>query len=164
MTATRKAEVFAAYGDDADDALRNWAQIDPEGYQHFVDTAAARQYVTDYRAWSRRQRIVVERTARAADAGAPPLFDAPAPKPQPINTRATVVHDGTERHLLELAGAEGAALLRQAALRDLAPAESTTQRCRFHLELADLIEAATVEAGRPVAVSEVLHLATAVGQ
>lgn len=158
---TRKTEVFEAYGDQADDALRNWQQIDPEGYAFFAETAVARQYLADYRRWDRSRRIIVERIAEATDRGAPPLFDAPKPKPEPIETRATVVHDGESHRLVDLAGVEGAALLRQAALRDLGPAESTAKRCRFHLELAELLERQTVEAGRPVTVAEVLHLTKA---
>lgn len=161
MTTTRKAEVFAAYGRNADDALRNWQQIDPEGYDAFATAAVARQYLADYSRWSGRQRVSVNRIEDAAQTGATPLFETPAVPVEPLRTRATVVHDGNESHLLELAGPEGAATLRQAALRDLAPAESTTKRCRFHLRLAELIEAESVRQGRPVAVSEVIGLAVA---
>lgn len=154
---SRKTDIFAAYGDDAEAALRNWQQIDPLGFDAWESDLARRQYLTDYRKWSGARKVSVTPPATEP---APSLFPAPA-KVEAIQTRPTVVHDGHEHTLLDLAGSEGATVLRQAALRDLTPAESTAKRCRFHLRIADLIEAETVRQGRPVSVGEVIGLAVA---
>lgn len=158
---TRKTEVFEAYGDNADDALRNWQQIDPAGHHLWSATVERRQYLADYRRWSSRRRLSVDLDALTADAGQAPLFDAPTAKRESIHTRPTVVHDGTEHTFASLSGHEGAATLRQAALRDLNRAESTSQRCRFHLKVAEVLERETERVGHPVTVAEVLHLAVA---
>lgn len=151
----RKAEIFTAYGADVSSALRNWAQVDPEGYDHFERTAVDRQYMADYRAWRRRQTVTV---ARQAPDTAARLFEAPA-RPDPVDVRSTLVHDGDEVHLLDLAGTEGAAVIRSIAARDAGPAKTTLSRCDRYRVVADLIEAQSVELGRPVSVREALGLA-----
>jgi len=156
---TRKVEIFAAYGSDVAGALRNWEQIDPLGYGAFAASAVERQYRADHGRWVRTQTVKLERSA--AKPKTDRLFAPPPSKADQIEVRSTIVHDGTEHTMLGLAGKAGAKVLREAALRDLAPAETTADRCRFNIELADKIEAASVAAGRPVSVGEVLGLVAA---
>ena len=154
----RKAEIFTEYGDDVAGALRNWAQIDPEGFDHFERTATSRQYLADYRAWRRRQTVTVSRQAPDPTCT---LFPTPPAKADPVDVRSTLVHDGDEVALLDLAGVEGAALIRQIANRDAGPAKTTLSRCDRYRVVADLIEARSGGLGRPVSVREALGLVAA---
>lgn len=152
---TAKTEIFTAYGDDVDAALQAWGNVDPTGYAMWSESCERRQYLADYRRWNSRHVVNVATAAPQA----PALFDAPAPVPQPVVVRASVVHDGTSVETLTLAGPEGARILREAALRDLRPAETTAARCRRYLELAKQIESASEAQGRPVSVAEVIGMA-----
>lgn len=148
----RKTEVFEAYGPDVDAALRNWQQIDGPGYEAFARAAVGRQYLADYRRWANRNTINVIRPEPASDR----LFTPPPAAPEPVKVRANLVHDGAEVALLDLAGEEGAAVIRRIASRDRLPAATTLARCDQYRAIADLIEKASLETGRPVSVREVL--------
>lgn len=155
---TRKAEIFAAYGDDAESALRNWQQVDPDGYGQWSATVEQRTYVADYRRWASRQLSSVRASALKPKTDQARLFQPADGERESVEIRRTIVHDGTELVTAELAGLDGAQKLREAALRDLGPAETTAKRCRRNIEIAALIEAETIRLGRPVSVGEVLHM------
>lgn len=150
---TTKAELFTAYGDDPRAILDAWPNLDPQGYAIWSDKAEERQILTEYRRWARTQTIKLERNPDHEEH--PALFPQPR-KGKAITVRQTVVHDGEEVALLSLTGHEGATLLRQAMLRDLGPASTTVDRCRYGIKLADLIDAETERLGRPVSAAEIL--------
>lgn len=154
----RKAEIFAAYGDNVEDALRNWQQVDPAGFAHFEQTCQRRQYLSDFRAWRRRQIVTVTQPEPRGEAA---LFDPGPARSNPVDVRSTLVHDGDEVNLLDLAGIEGAEVIRRIVARDSGPAATTLARCDRYRKVADLIEAQTVELGRPVSVREALGLVAA---
>lgn len=154
-----KAEIFAAYGPDVDDALRNWEQIDRRGFDAFAAAAVGRQYLADYRRWASRQTIDMPTDAPAPSTGT--LFPAPAPHSPVVEVRSKLVFDGDEVALMDLAGVEGAAVIRQIATRDRIPAATTLKRCDQYAKYADLIEAKSAELGRPVSVREALGLVAA---
>lgn len=154
----RKAEVFSAYGDDVEAALRNWQQIDGPGFDSFCAKAIERQYLADYRRWAGRQTVAVVTERPSSD---PRLFTPPPARPKATEVRSKLVHDGQEVSLLDLAGVEGAAVIRSIAIRDAGPAATTLERCGEMRVIADLIEARSVELGRPVTVREALGLVAA---
>jgi hypothetical protein len=152
----RKAEVFAANGDDVAAALRNWQQIDGPGFDSFAAKAVERQYLADYRRWAGRRTVAVVTERPSPEAR---LFTPPPAHTKATEVRSKLVHDGHEVNLLDLAGAEGAAVIRRIVVRDAGPAATTLERCDEMRTIADLIEAQSVELGRPVSVREVLGLA-----
>lgn len=158
---TTRSELFTAYGDDADLALGAWPNLDPTGYAAWSATVERRQYLADYRRWVGRQTVAVKREVAKADDGQVPLFDAPTAGVPTLAVRSTIVHDGHTLDLFALSGPDGARLLREAMLRDLGPASTTVDRCRYGIALADHIEAQSVALGRNVTVGEVLSIGRA---
>lgn len=154
---TARAELFAAYGDDLDGLLAAWPNLDPTGYAAWAEHAEHRQIKAEYARWRSRQTAAIRKTQRAELA--PPLFDAPPAKVPTVKVRAIIAHEGGDRRLMDLAGVDGAKVLREAALRDLGPAETTATRCRRMLDLAEQIQAESIKQGRPVSVAEVIGLA-----
>lgn len=148
-------EVFDAYGDDAGAALAAFANLDPEAWSLYVDSAAEKQYLSDYRNHRRSLTRSVEKEALAEYAGQAQLFD-PGPSAERVELRRVLVLDGREYEVAALSGHEGAAIARKVAERDLAPSLTTVNRCRFTLRLADHVDAETERLGRPVTFGEVL--------
>lgn len=154
---TTRADLFAAYGDDFPALLAAWPNLDPTGYRVWSEQAEHRQIKAEYARWRSRQTADIAKTRRTESA--PPLFDAPPAKVETVKVRAIIAHEGGDSHLMELAGEDGAKKLREAALRDLGPAETTTARCRRMIDLADQILAESERLGRPVSVAEVIGMA-----
>jgi len=148
-------EIFDAYGDAASDALAAWANIDSEAWSDYVDQAAEKQYRSDYGAHRRSMTRAVEKEALAAEAGQAQLFETSGSTVK-VELRRTLVLDGVEYDVAELAGHDGAAIARKVAERDLAPSLTTLNRCKFTLQLADHVDAETERLGRPVTFAEVL--------
>lgn len=159
----RKVEIFTAYGSDVTAALRNWEQIDQRGYDAFASAAVGRQYLADYRRWDSRRTIDMPTDAPGNEPKPATLFGAPpeADKPPTVEVRSNLVYDGTDVALMDLAGIEGAAVIRHIATRDAVPAATTIKRCEQYRKYADLIEAKSAELGRPVSVREALGLVAA---
>lgn len=148
-------DIFEAYGDDAEMALEAYANIDPEGWSLYVDSAAEKQYVSDYRNHRRSLTRSVAKEALAEAAGQAQLFD-PGPSAERVELRRIIVFEGQEFDLGTLAGHDGAAIARKVAERDLAPSLTLVNRCKFTLRLADHVDAETERLGRPVTFGEVL--------
>lgn len=149
------AEIFDAYGDDAKAGLAAWANLNPESWSAYVDAAAERQYRGDYAVWRRRLISTAQQERVAEDNGQARLFEPPEPGAL-TDFRQRVVLDGIEHDMADLEGADGAAVIRKVAERDLAPAVTTVSRCRSMLKLADHMDAETERLGRPVSAGEVL--------
>lgn len=147
--------IFDEYGDDATAALAAYANIDPEGWSAYCDSAAEKQYRVDRAAHRRSLIRSVEKDVIAAASGQARLFEVPAHEEQ-VELRSTFVYEGVEYDVGSLAGHDGAAIARKVAERDLAPSLTTVNRCRFTLRLADHVDAETERLGRPVTFGEVL--------
>lgn len=148
-------EVFDAYGADAESALAAYANIDPEGWSLYADSAAEKQYLSDYRNHRRSLTRSVEKEALASVSGQARLFEVP-PSTERVELRRILILDGEEHDLATLAGHEGSSIARKVAERDLAPSLTTLNRCRFILQVADHVDAETERIGRPVSFAEVL--------
>jgi hypothetical protein len=156
---TTKHDIFEAY-ENAAEGLAAWANIDPDGWSAFVDTAAERRYDTERAAWRRSLvRSVLAESVRS-DHGQAKLFEPPESGAR-IEVREVIVAEGHEHPLFDLAGAEGARLIRVAMTRDLKPALTTIKRCKNGFALADHIEAESSRLGRDVAVREVIAMGEA---
>ena len=152
-------DVFEQYGHDADAGLAALANTDPPYWSAYVDSAAAKQYRADHRSYQRSLVRLIERDALEAASGQIRLFEVdPGVE---VEVRAQLVLDGETYRTDELAGGEGAAVLRRVAQRDLSPAVTTVRRCKTLLKLADHLEAETTRTGVDVSVGEVLGLRVA---
>lgn len=154
-----KYEVFDAYP-DATEGLAAWANVDPEGYDAFVEGAAAKRYDAERAAWVRSMTQSVRKDALHAKSGQARLFEPPESATR-VELRERIVWSGTEYVLADLAGKDGALVLRKAMTRDLKPALTTVQRCKNGLALAEHIEAESERLGRDVSVREVVSLSEA---
>lgn len=148
-------EVFDAYGPDARGGLDAWANTDPEAWSDYVDSAAEKQYHADRAGYRRSHLRSAAREALAENAGQARLFEVPSTEEQ-VEIRRTLVLDGVEYDVGSLAGHDGAAVARKVAERDLVPALTSVNRCRFTLKLADHVDEETERLGRPVSFAEVL--------
>lgn len=148
------AELFDAYGDDADGALAAMANVSPHVWSQYVDEAASKQYLTDYKAWVRRQTSRVDRT-RSTNR----LFQVDDTERITLRARIAIQVEGKRKEFatLALAGAHGAELLRLAADRDEAPARTTLIRCALYRRLATQVEKRSKSEGRDVSVGEVVE-------
>mgnify|MGYP007115078338 CR=1 FL=1 len=151
-----RSEVFAAYDGDPDAILEAWPNLDPDGYAAWERTALQRMLRTDVRAWQRRQHVRIDRDLEADRSGQGQLVDVPR-KRQDVRMRAKLTADGGSVDFLDLAGPDGAKVLREAALRDKPGALTTIARCERLLRLADLIASESERQGRPVTVAEVIE-------
>lgn len=150
-------DIFEQYGlDEARAALDAWLNVDPEGFHKWSDLAEERQYRIEYRRWLGKQTVVADVT-EIKGPRQPRLFEPPAAS-KGVELRQTVIHEGTERHLLGLAGLEAARVLREVSTRDLTPALTAVNRAKLGLALADHIESETERLGRPVSVAEVVGM------
>jgi hypothetical protein len=154
-----KFEIFEAY-EDPTDGLAAWANVDPDGWSAFVDGSAEKCYLNDRAAWVRSLTQSVEKEALAARRGQPRLFE-PVESAARVELRERIVWNGSEYLLADLAGKKGALVLRSAMTRDLKPAQTTIERCKNGLALADHIESESDRLGRDVSVSEVVAMGRA---
>jgi hypothetical protein len=153
------AAVFDAYGDDAEAGLAALANTDPAFWHAYVDEAAERRYRNDYSSHRRTLKVSMQKDATRSAAGQARLFE-PGPGAM-VELREVLVYDGTEYHLADLEGEEGAAILRKVAERDLAPALTTVERSRSYLRLAEHLTTETHRLDRSVKVAEVIVMAVA---
>lgn len=158
-TSAAKAEVFDAYG-DGPDALEAFANLHHQEWSEFVDSAALKQWKAEYATWRRGQVRSVERDLIAADRGSARLFDLPEGATR-IDIRSRLIFAGIEHDTFDLAGRDGAAVLRLVAERDGAPARTVLVRSNLYVKLADHIESESKRLGRDVSVAEVLELGAA---
>jgi hypothetical protein len=154
-----KFDIFDAYPVAAD-GLAAWANVDHDAWSAFVDSAAEKQYDTERASWVRSLTQSVRKDALKANNGQARLFEPPESATR-VELRERIVWSGQEYLLADLAGRDGAAVLRKAMQRDLKPALTTVQRCRNGLALADHIEGESDRLGRDVSVSEVVSLGEA---
>lgn len=148
------SDVFAAYGADAESGLAAYANVDPEGWSDYVDSAAIKRYRDDYANYARSLVRLVEKERIASDAGQARLFEVA--EGAQIKMRERIILDGVEHDLGALTARNGADVIRKVAARDLAPAVTTVERCRALLRLADHMEAESERLGRDVSAGEVL--------
>ena len=153
-------EVFEAYGHDATEALEAFANLDHESWSTYVDAAAEKQYLADYKNYVRSLTRSVDKEALKADAGQVRLFE-PTDGAAEFRMRERLRLDGHEYDLASLAGISGAQIIREAAERDLKPALTTINRCKAQFQLAKHIEGESERLGREVAAGEVLGWRTA---
>lgn len=149
-------ELFEEYGTDAKSALEALANVDPQVWSEFVDTAAEAVYRERYKAWVRAHtKQVVQVNPQST------LFPPAEMKRLTVRERVVVTTNGQreEHNLLDLAGAEGAAILMRAAERDERPARTTLARSGAMKKLAKALVQQSEAEGRPVTVREVLGVA-----
>lgn len=160
--------VFDAYEDDAaaglvalaTAGLVALANTDPPLWHSYVDAAAERQYRSDYARHRRSLIVLARKDDLSATRGQARLFEVDDSDAL-VRLREVLVLDGSQHRLAELAGADGAAVLRRVAERDLAPATTVVSRCRTMLKLADHLETESTRLRRDVSVGEVLTLGAA---
>lgn len=148
--------VFEQYGDDAEAGLQALANTDHALWSAYTDSAAEAKYRSDFASWVRRQTVRMSKDDIAASNGQARLFTPPRSKL--VEARMMVRLDGKIYRVADLAGHEGAAILRRVAERDLKPSRTTVARCKVQLKLADHITAETDRLGRDVSVNEVVKM------
>lgn len=157
-----KSEIFAAYDGDPDAILDARPNLDPVGYAAFEASALRRLLASDVKAWERRQTVRIDAEIRAEHAGQERLVEVPEPeRRERVKARARISTDQGSVDFLTLAGPAGAAILRNAANRDLPGALETVARRKRDLAIAALIESESTRLGRDVTVAEVLELVAA---
>lgn len=152
--------VFEAYGDDAEAGLQAFGNTDPPAYAAYVDAAAAKQYRADHGTYRRSALLLATKDIAQQAAGQAHLFD-PGPSTKRVDIRRILVLDGVEYDIATLSGTAGAEVVRRVAERDLAPATTTIERCRYMLQAAEHVAQESDRLGRDVSFGEVLGLAVA---
>lgn len=150
--------IFEAYGEDSAAALAAFANLDPQAWSEYNDRAAERQYRAEYRTWVRSQKAQLLTESQQVK-----LFGDSDVDRIVVRERLVTKRDGErqEHVTFSLAGAEGAAILREVAKRDSKGAKTTLARMAALRKLADEVERRSKAEGRPVSVAEVLGLEAA---
>ena len=150
--------IFEAYGEDPAAALEAFANLDPQAWSDYNDRAAERQYRAEYRAWVRSQKAQLLTESQQVK-----LFGDSDVDRIVVRERLVTKRDGErqEHDTFALAGAEGAAILREVIERDSKGAKTTLARTTALRKLADELERRSKAEGRPVSVAEVLGLEAA---
>lgn len=144
--------VFEAYGEDAKSALEAYGNVDNEGWSCYVDAAAEKQYLADYRNWSRQLVGSVARERLERRSGQARLFELDETATQ-LDLRRRLRLDGEE---FDLAALADTSTIRKVADRDESGARTTLVRSRVLRKLADHMDAESERLGRPVTAGEVL--------
>lgn len=153
-------DLFEAYGDKPTEALAAWANVDPDAWSKFTDEASENRYHADFRRWLGRQVATVKADALKQASGQARLFEPPDSGTL-VELREWLLIDGEQVRFIDLEGRAGASLIRKVMTRDLKPALTTVNRCKYGLALADHIETESDRLGRDVAVHEVVTLGEA---